>query len=217
MVQASIISAFDSVIPLLVRRVFNWDPTGAGLIFLSFVIPSFVAPPVGAVSDRYGPRWLIVLGFLLVLPLMVLLRLVTDNTLGHKVLLCALLALIGVSLTLVGPPLMAEIAHVVEAKEKMNPGIFGKTGAYAQAYGLFVTAWAAGSMFGPLWAGLVQNEAGWATMAWTFGLFSALGALPALIWTGGLITRRNAKGGGERAGGRPAGSSEDQELAAGSV
>jgi MFS family permease len=198
MMNGSIMTAFDSVIPLFVQRVFGWDSMGAGLVFLSFIIPSFAAPLVGTVCDRYGPRWLIVVGFLLAAPLFVLLRFVTEDTLNHKVLLCALLALTGVTLTLVGPPLMAEITYVVEAKEKKNPGIFGNSGAYAQAYGLFVLAWAAGSLCGPLWAGLLQDSAGWSTMTWTFGLFSAFGALPALIWTGGLITIWNAKGGDER-------------------
>jgi len=168
------------------------------------MIPSFAAPLVGAISDRYGPRWLTVVGFVIAIPSWVLLRLVTYDSLGQKVLLCALLALVGVAMAIVMPPLMAEMTYVVEAKEKKNPGIYGTTGAYAQAYGLFVTAFAAGTLIGPIWSGFVEAKAGWGTMTWTLGLFSVTGAIPALIWTGGLITEANAKTGDERAVGRAA-------------
>jgi MFS family permease len=198
-VQGSLMTAFDSVIPLYVQQIFHWNSVGAGLVFLALIIPSFAAPAVGWVSDRYGPRWLTVAGFVIALPFWVLLRLVTYNTLGQKVLLCALMALIGISLTLVMPPLMAEITYIVEAKEKKNPGAFGPTGAYAQAYGLFITAFAAGTLIGPIWAGYIRDAAGWGTMTWTLGLLSITGAVPCLIWTGGLITRNNAKSGEERA------------------
>jgi MFS family permease len=129
---------------------------------------------------------------------------VDHDSLGQKVLLCALLALIGISLTLVMPPLMAEVTYVVEAKERESPGRFGATGAYAQAYGLFVTAFAAGTLIGPIWGGYVENAAGWGTMAWSLGVFSIAGAIPCLVYTGGLITEVNAKSGEERALGKTA-------------
>lgn len=203
-VQGSLMTAFDSVIPLFVQQTFNWDSIGAGLVFLALIVPSFLAPWVGWASDRYGPRWLTVSGFIFAIPFWILLRLVTHNSLSQKVLLCALMALIGVALTLVMPPLMAEITYVVEAKEKQSPGRYGTTGAYAQAYGLFVMAFAAGTLIGPIWAGYVRDNAGWGTMAWSLGLFSLMAAVPCAIWTGGLITRTNAKSGDERAIGGPA-------------
>lgn len=203
-VQGSQMTAFDSVVPLFVERTFHWDSIGAGLIFLAVMVPSFLAPGVGWVSDNYGPRWLCVGGFMSAIPFWILLRLVDHDSLQQKVLLCALLALIGVSLTLVMPPLMAEITYIVEAKERESPGCFGATGAYAQAYGLFVTAFAAGTLIGPVWSGYVEHVAGWGTMAWSLGLFSIFGAIPCLIWTGGLITEVNAKSGEERAVGKTA-------------
>ncbi|KFY31024.1 hypothetical protein V493_01465, partial [Pseudogymnoascus sp. VKM F-4281 (FW-2241)] len=153
LIQASIITAFDSVLPLFVARTFNWSPTGAGLIFLPILIPSFLAPLFGAISDRYGPRWLAVVGFLLAMPCLVALRFVDHNSTRQVVLLCALLAMLGTALAAVMPPLMAEITYIVEAKEVRNPGIFGAKGAYAQAYGLFVMAFAGGCLVGPIWAG----------------------------------------------------------------
>lgn len=203
-VQASAMCAFDSIIPLFVESTFNWSSIGAGLTFLALIVPSFISPFVGWISDNYGPRWLVVAGFLFVVPFWVLLRLVTENTLHQKVLFFALLVLIGVGLALVMPPIMAEITYVVEAKERKNPGVFGDKGAYAQAYALFITAFAAGTLIGPIWAGYIKAAAGWDTMTWTLALLSASGALPAVIWTGGLITKRNPKSGEERATRAPA-------------
>jgi len=199
LVQAALVTAFDGVLPIFVKETFDWDSDGAGLVFLAVMIPNFIAPFVGALSDRYGPRWLTVFGFVCMLPFWILLRFVTHNTLQQKVLLCALLALIGLCLATVMPPLMAEVTYIVEAKEKKSPGRFGVGGALGSAYGLYVTAFAAGTLIGPIWAGFVKTHAGWGTMSWTLGLFSIAGAIPSLIWTGGLITRKNPKTGDERA------------------
>lgn len=202
-VQGSLMSAFDSVVPLYVQKVFHWNSQGGGLIFLAVVVPNVAAPLVGWVSDNYGSRWLAVGGFIVAIPFWVLLRLVTQDSLNQKVLLVALLALIGLALTLVMPPLMAEITYTIEAKEKQNPGRLGPTGAYAQGYGLFVAAFAAGTLIGPIWSGYVNDVAGWGTMSWSLGLFSISGAIPCLIFTGGLITNANPKTGNERAIGGP--------------
>lgn len=48
-------------------------------------------------------------------------------------------------------------------------------------------------MVGPLWAGLVESSAGWTTMCWTLGLLSAISAVPAGLFTGGLLWKRGRK------------------------
>lgn len=191
LVQASLLTAFDSVLPLRVQAIFHWSSTGAGLIFLALILPSFIAPFIGHLSDTSGPRWLAAGGFVLACPFLVLLRLVDHDSMGQKVLLCALLALLGAALTMVMTPLLAEITYVVEAKEKKNPAAFGAGGAYAQAYGLFNVAFAGGSLVGPIWAGFVEQRAGWGTMSWTLGLLSAVSAVPVVVYSGGLITKRH--------------------------
>ncbi|KAJ9632080.1 hypothetical protein H2203_000481 [Taxawa tesnikishii (nom. ined.)] len=195
LIQASLLTSFDSTLPLFVRDNFGWNSLGAGLIFLPIVLPSFIGPVVGWFSDKYGPRWPAFAGFVLATPLLILLRLVTHDSMRQKVLLCALLALIGVTLTIVLTPLMAEIAYTVEAKAaKRPPGFYGKSGAYAQAYGLFNMAFAGGCLVGPLVAGLIQNAAGWGTMTIVLGCLAAFSAIPTLIWSGGSIFKsRKAK------------------------
>ena len=140
LIQAALLTAFDAILPIYVRSVFHWNSVGGGLIFLPIVIPSFASPLVGAWVDKHGTRWPASLGFLLAVPFLALLQLVTYNSLRQKVLLCAMLAGFGSALTFSFPPLMAEIAYVVDAKEKRRPGAFGRTGgAFAQGYALFVS------------------------------------------------------------------------------
>jgi hypothetical protein len=86
-------------------------------------------------ADKYDPKWLVVVDFIISFFSLVLLRLVTHDALQQIVLLCVLLILLNISLTLVIGPLMAEIAYLIETKEKKILGIFRKGGAYAQIYG----------------------------------------------------------------------------------
>lgn len=110
-VQATTNASFDSVLPLFVKNTFSWNSTGAGLIFICLVVPAIFSPVVGIISDRCGARVITTVGLLGAVPFWVLLRLVTYDSVAQKVLLCVLLALIGLCMTLVMAPLMAEIDH----------------------------------------------------------------------------------------------------------
>lgn len=192
-VQAVCLTAFESVLPLYVRETFHWSATGAGFIFIALVIPAFFSPLVGHIADLYGTRPITTVGFIGGLPFWVLLRLVYYNSLRQKVLLCALLILIGMFLTLVAAPLMAEIDHILTMEERLRPGSLGKGGAAAQGFGLFNFAFACGTLVGPLWAGFVRESAGWGTVGWSLGLLSAVAGIVTFVWTGGRIKLRNRK------------------------
>lgn len=186
-IQATSLASFDSVLPLYVKDTFHWNSSGAGLIFICLVIPQFVSPIVGSLSDRSGPRTPTAIGLFGSIPFWVCLRFVSYNSMSQKALLCALLSMLGFCFTLVMAPLMAEIDHVVELEEKRRPGSLGKRGAAAQGFGLFNAAWAIGTLIGPLWAGFVVENAGWGAMGWTLGLLNGVGGVVTLIWTGGRI------------------------------
>ena len=193
-VQAASLAAFDSALPLYVKNVFHWTSFGAGLIFICLIIPQFIAPFIGALSDHAGPRMPTTIGLFGAIAFWVCLRFVYFDSMGQKVLLCALLSMIGLCLTLVMTPLMAEIDHVVELEEKRRPGSLGKRGAAAQGFGLFNAAYAIGALIGPLWAGFVVEKAGWGTMGWTLGLLSGIAAVVTLIWTGRGIKLKGKEG-----------------------
>lgn len=193
-VQSTSLAAFEATLPLFVKDTFKWSPTAAGLIFICLVIPALFSPVIGHMSDRYGSRVITTTGLIGAVPFWVLLRLVTHNSIRQKVLLCALITIIGTCVTLVASPLMAEIDHILTMEEKMRPGILGKRGAAAQGFGLFNFAFACGSLVGPLWAGFVLEKAGWGTMGWSLGLLSGVAAFVTLVWTGGRIKLRNRRG-----------------------
>lgn len=194
LVQAALLTSFDSVLTIHAANIFGWSSTGAGLLFLPLVIPGFLAPLFGWLSDKFGGRYFVTVGFLCACPPLVCLRFVNENTIKDKILLCALLAVTGLFLAITFPPIMAEISSVVEAKEKSMLARghlgFGKGGAYAQGYSLFNVAFAAGCMAGPLLAGFIVEAKGWSTMAWVLGLVSAIAAVPAFLWLGGWLFKK---------------------------
>ncbi|KAF2627672.1 MFS transporter-like protein [Macroventuria anomochaeta] len=194
LIQAALLTSFDSVLTIHAAKLFGWTSTGAALLFLPIVIPSFLAPAFGWFSDKYGGRYPVTLGFLGACPPLICLRFVNENTMNDKVILCALLALIGLFLALTFPPIMAEISGIVEVKEKSmlasGRAGFGPGGAYAQAYGLFNMAFAGGCMVGPLLAGFIVEGEGWSIMALVLGILSAVTAVPACLWLGGWILRK---------------------------
>jgi MFS family permease len=194
LIQAMLLTAFDSVLTIHAANTFNWNSTGAALLFLPIVIPSLLSPLWGWLSDTYGGRYLVVVGFLCGCPPLICLRFVDENTMKDKVLICALLAVSGFFVGMTFAPVMAEISAVAEAKEKKmlangRPG-FGKGGAFAQAYALYNVAFAGGCMVGPLLAGFLVEDSGWGTMAAVLGALSAVTAVPGFLWLGGWVLEK---------------------------
>jgi hypothetical protein len=194
LIQAMLLTAFDSVLTIHAANTFNWNSTGAALLFLPIVIPSLLSPLWGWLSDTYGGRYLVVVGFLCGCPPLICLRFVDENTMKDKVLICALLAVTGFFVGMTFAPVMAEISAVAEAKEKKmlangRPG-FGKGGAFAQAYALYNVAFAGGCMVGPLLAGFLVEDSGWGTMAAVLGALSAVTAVPGFLWLGGWVLEK---------------------------
>lgn len=97
LIHTTIITAFDTVLPLFLKRTFGWTATAGGLLFLAISLPSLLGTPVGALSDRYGTRSLSVLGFATVAPSLALLGLIRWNTILDKIMLGVLLFVIGKS------------------------------------------------------------------------------------------------------------------------
>ena len=189
--QTTMMASLDAVLPLFVRDTFSWGAQGAGLIFIPIVLPTFLAPYVGTMTDRYGSKWVTCSAFILGCPVWILTRLVTHVGLGQTVLLCTLLALIGTTNTLATSPLMAEITFAVESKNRFQLVALGSRGLVARAYAFYSCSLAGGLLVGPLWGGLVLRIGGWKTMAWTFGLLSGITVAPTLYVTGGRLNLGN--------------------------
>ena len=96
-INTTLTCAFDSVLPLFVKKTFGWNPAAAGLIFLAIALPSILGPLAGALADRFGPRPVALAGFAIATPALALVGLVRDGAVGMQALLCILLTLVGKS------------------------------------------------------------------------------------------------------------------------
>lgn len=181
-VHSVIQTSFDSTLPLLVESTFHWDSVGAGLVFLPIVLPSILGPLIGALGDRYGPKWLATGGFVFATPFLVCLRFVAENSIEDKVMLCGLLVGVGIAIALVFGPLMAEITWSVTEDGSNNEAM--SVAPYAQAYGLYNMAFSGGALVGPLVGGLIRNSAGWPTVCWVLGLITVFTAVTQFFWVG---------------------------------
>jgi MFS family permease len=47
LVVAALTTAFDSTLPLYVKKIFGWNSLGSGLLFLALLLPSIIGPVIG--------------------------------------------------------------------------------------------------------------------------------------------------------------------------
>ena len=78
------------------------------------------------------------------------------------------------------PALFDDTQFVQEEIECARPGIFGRKGAVAQAFGIQTMAQFMGLFLGPLWGGFVTARFGWQTMGWSLAILTGVTAL--LAW-----------------------------------
>jgi MFS family permease len=168
---------------LHVEFTFGWNSQGAGLIFLALVIPTFLGPLVGMLYDRHTSLPLYLAGFVLTLIFCPLLALIQSWSVGNDVLLVFILFMIGVGVSLVMVPGMAEISAFAENKEKDDPNLFGPRGATAQCCALMTIAMAAARVVGPIIIGAIQSASGWIATSITIGVFAALGIISLVLKT----------------------------------
>lgn len=62
-VYMTITASFDGALAQFVKRTFDFDSSGVGLIFLAITTPALFGTAYGALSDRYGPRNVALTGF----------------------------------------------------------------------------------------------------------------------------------------------------------
>ena len=62
-VYMAIAGSFDAVLGQFVKRVFDFDSFGVGLIFVALSAPALLGIAYGTLSDRYGPRSIALIGF----------------------------------------------------------------------------------------------------------------------------------------------------------
>lgn len=160
-----------------VKNTFQWDSLASGLIFLCLFVPDLFSPLIGFVSDKLGVVYLAVPAFLCMVPLFVSLRFVDVNDLDAKVLLVALLTLIGFGLSFAETPLLAELDHAVEDDLEQDA-----RRSEAHTYALYMMAYALGQIAGPLLSGLLHAYTDWAIAVAVLAAWSGFAAIPVVVW-----------------------------------
>ncbi len=185
-VQATLLATFDATIPTEAQELFNFDSLKAGLLFIPLVLPYLVLGPLaGWTVDRYGPKPAAVIGLGYLVPVLILIRLVRSGGKSQIIVYCALLALCGLGMGVIGSPSLVEASYVVGMYDKSNPDFFGANGPYAQLYGITNMVFCSGLTVGPLIAGLLKDAIGYGNMNLVLACLCLLAATLSLIYVGG--------------------------------
>ena len=185
-VQAALLGTFDGTVPTEAQELFNFDSTKAGLLFIPLGIFDFIVGPLaGWAVDRYGTKPAATAGYAFLVPVLVLLRLPHAGGTGQIVLYCALLALCGIGLAVIGAPSIVEAGAVVQKYHKANPEFFGEQGPYAQLYGLNSMVFSAGLTLGPLISGGLRESIGYGNMNAVVAAICAVTAVASFCFIGG--------------------------------
>ncbi|EXJ69047.1 uncharacterized protein A1O5_07982 [Cladophialophora psammophila CBS 110553] len=189
-VQAALLATFDATIPTEAQTLFDFDSLQAGLLFIGLDLPYLLLGPVaGWAVDKYGTKPAAVLGFAYLVPTLILLRLpssqIAPNRTTNVVLYCALLALNGVGLAIIGSPSIVEASDVVQKYDKANPGLFGQHGPYAQLYGFNSLVFSAGLTIGPVLSGSLRDSIGYANMNVVVACTAGITAMLSFLFVGG--------------------------------
>jgi len=189
-VQASLLSVFDATIPTEAKDLLGFSSLEAGLLFIALDIPYLILGPVaGWAVDKYGTKPAAVIGFGYLVPALVLLRIpseaaTTSNAEHVTRLFCAMLALNGIGLAIIGSPSVVEASDVVQRFDKANPGFFGANGPYAQLYGFNSVFFCSGLALGPVISGVLRDRVGYGNMNIFFAVLAGTTAVLSFFFIG---------------------------------
>ncbi|KAJ5618726.1 MFS general substrate transporter [Penicillium herquei] len=198
---SAMLSAFDSMLPLHLRDVFNWGSLPAGLVFLTIQLPGpFLSPLVGWLRDRVGIRYPTTIGWIVVSLLLWTLTIpgqrgfewASPDRAGKPMFVVTMIGF-GMTIPFVRGvallQLMSEYSvsplgklannYVVREIGAKNPSIFGPHGATSKVFSSVEIAFNVGTTVGPLIAGSLTEMLGFtytnsilASIALGVGVFS---------------------------------------------
>lgn len=184
--QGLLLSSFNATVPLYAAEMFGFGSFKASLLFLPLGIMNLFLGPIGGwVIDRYGTKFVAVIGFGIMTPALALLRLPELAPSDKRLPLYVLnLAICGLGLPLLGSASVVEAGMVVKRYHQRNPSIFREHGPYAQLYATNHTVFSLGLTVGPLISGALKDAVGYGNMNAVLAGVAALTALLSFLWLG---------------------------------
>ncbi|KAK5165253.1 uncharacterized protein LTR77_009351 [Saxophila tyrrhenica] len=186
LIQAMLLGSCDATVTTHSRELFGFDSLKAGLMFLPLGLVDLIGSPLaGWIVDRSGTKWVSVITFIYLVPVLVLLRLPHEGGLHQILLYGGLLGLLGIGLSGTGAPGIVEAGSVVEKFHEHNKDFFGQSGPYAQLYGLNSMMFNLGLTIGPELAGELKERIGYGNMNIVLAVICGITAVLCFLFIGG--------------------------------
>ncbi|GAA5798433.1 major facilitator superfamily domain-containing protein [Helicostylum pulchrum] len=157
MVSASVFSGVEPALPIHLQDTFNASASTVGLVFVAMVIPAFLAPVIGHISDKVGRQAITASGLIL---MAIVAPLVALNYSSIYYIIPPLMVF-GFSSPVTLTPILPEMGETVN---EMGGA------AYAQVYALYNMAYSIGMFVGPVVAGLIMTAYGFETLMLVFSV-----------------------------------------------
>lgn len=163
--EHAIFAGLETVLPTHAASSLRWSSSLISLLFLLLVFPTLFSPLVGRLSDRLGARAVSAAGLALAAPSVAAMSFVTapDPALVALLLVCMLA--LGLGISGVMTPLMAEIDSIADEVAAAKPASTSASARAADmaavAYSAFNVAMMSASIVAPLACGFLVEKAGW--------------------------------------------------------
>ncbi|KAI8884218.1 MFS general substrate transporter [Backusella circina FSU 941] len=156
-VSASVFAGIEPALPIHLQKVYNASASTIGLIFVTMVIPAFLAPLIGHLSDKVGRQAISATGMIL----MAVVSPIVAIKFESMYWIIPPLMLFGLSSPVTLTPVLPEMGETVN---EMGGA------AYAQVYALYNMAYSIGMFIGPVVAGLIMTNFDFETLMLVFGI-----------------------------------------------
>ncbi|KAK0644004.1 major facilitator superfamily domain-containing protein [Cercophora newfieldiana] len=192
-VAGLVLVTYDAIAPVHMERTYHWGPWEVGLALGAWYGPKTLSIIPGTLADRFGARWMSVVGFVGCIPCFVAVAFATDDTSRSKALFILMTVCLSIAISFANTPITAEIIYVLDDKRRANPALFGATRASGLGFGFFLFSWALGATIGSLTCAKIVDSVSWDAAVYSLAGWCAAGAVICLIWTGAREKSSNTK------------------------
>ncbi|KAJ5986942.1 hypothetical protein N7451_011307 [Penicillium sp. IBT 35674x] len=175
---SSMLSAFETTLPLFTMETYKWSSTNAGLVFLGISLPSFLSIPISKYGRNWKRRRVVAIELILALFPLIALRATDGASSNHQIGFVVLSAFF---MTTSQAQVMAEVSDAVREIEVRRGINSNQKSGMGTGYAFCSMAIAIGQFVGPLVAGYARMALGWGGMTLVLGGTSGLVGLFSLL------------------------------------